>query len=135
VDGDTSSSKTFILEKEDHTLGNALRYAIMRQPETTFSGYTIPHPSEYRVYLRVQTTGADAKDTLCKGASDLREVAGLIESQFDEALDSFWEGKSGRPSLDTRGLGPLALPEEEKAISKSKHSKSSSSAAMDDEGD
>ena len=35
-------SATYVLEGEDHTLGNALRYAIMRDEAVLFCGYSVP---------------------------------------------------------------------------------------------
>jgi len=49
---------SFQIENEDHTLGNALRYIIMRNPEVEFCGYSIPHPSEAKMNIRIQTYGA-----------------------------------------------------------------------------
>ena len=37
---------TFVLHEEDHTLGNSLRYMIMKNPEVEFCGYATTHPSE-----------------------------------------------------------------------------------------
>jgi DNA-directed RNA polymerase I and III subunit RPAC2 len=53
-----SSEATFALAGEDHTLGNALRYMLNRQPAVAFAGYSVPHPSDDLVNVRVQTTGA-----------------------------------------------------------------------------
>lgn len=46
-----------VLNKEDHTLGNMIRYAVMRQPHVLFCGYQVPHPLEPKVVIRIQTTG------------------------------------------------------------------------------
>ena len=46
---------TFVLHEEDHTLGNSLRYMIMKNPEVEFCGYTTTHPSESKINLRIQT--------------------------------------------------------------------------------
>jgi DNA-directed RNA polymerase I and III subunit RPAC2 len=46
-------SKTFTLNDEDHTLSNALRYLIMKNPNVLFCGYTIPHPSEIKVNFKI----------------------------------------------------------------------------------
>ena len=54
----TGSEATFALAGEDHTLGNALRYMLNRQPAVAFAGYSVPHPSDDLVNVRVQTTGA-----------------------------------------------------------------------------
>ena len=54
----SGSEATFALAGEDHTLGNALRYMLNRQPVVAFAGYSVPHPSDDLVNVRVQTTGA-----------------------------------------------------------------------------
>jgi DNA-directed RNA polymerase subunit L len=73
--GPTSlTAATFQFEGEDHTLGNALRYIIMKKfvswqwslgllltltssPEVELCGYSIPHPAEAKMNLRIQTYG------------------------------------------------------------------------------
>ncbi|OII72148.1 uncharacterized protein cubi_01481 [Cryptosporidium ubiquitum] len=46
---------TFQIHEEDHTLGNALRHLAMLNPNTTFAGYAIPHPSISTMNLRIET--------------------------------------------------------------------------------
>jgi DNA-directed RNA polymerase I and III subunit RPAC2 len=36
----------------------------MRNPEVSFCGYSIPHPSENKLNLRIQTTGKNTNDVL-----------------------------------------------------------------------
>eukprot|EP00590_Aulacoseira_subarctica_P012492 CAMPEP_0172423848 /NCGR_PEP_ID=MMETSP1064-20121228/17777_1 /TAXON_ID=202472 /ORGANISM="Aulacoseira subarctica , Strain CCAP 1002/5" /LENGTH=164 /DNA_ID=CAMNT_0013165399 /DNA_START=79 /DNA_END=573 /DNA_ORIENTATION=+ len=48
-------SRTFAIGNEDHTLGNALRHVLMQNNEVEFAGYSVPHPSEPILQLRVQT--------------------------------------------------------------------------------
>jgi len=59
---------TFQITDEDHTLGNALRYVITKKygelkyilicsPDVEFCGYSIPHPSEPKLNMRIQTYG------------------------------------------------------------------------------
>ncbi|CAG8763248.1 10770_t:CDS:2, partial [Racocetra fulgida] len=51
------TSLTFSINGEDHTLGNALRYVItLNSPEVEYCGYSIPHPSEDKLNIRIQTT-------------------------------------------------------------------------------
>ncbi|CAG8600182.1 32667_t:CDS:2, partial [Racocetra persica] len=50
------TSLTFGISGEDHTLGNALRYVITLNPEVEYCGYSIPHPSEDKLNIRIQTT-------------------------------------------------------------------------------
>ena len=48
---------TYTFKGEDHTLGNLLRYALIKNPDVEFCGYSITHPSENEMNLRLQTTG------------------------------------------------------------------------------
>lgn len=55
--GHSSHAVSFQIEREDHTLGNSLRYFINKNPDVEFCGYTIPHPSETKMNIRIQTWG------------------------------------------------------------------------------
>lgn len=55
--GATTHAVSFQIEREDHTLGNSLRYFISKNPDVEFCGYTIPHPSETKMNIRIQTWG------------------------------------------------------------------------------
>lgn len=55
--GSTSTAASYEFLKEGHTLGNALRYIIMKNPDVEFCAYAIPHPSEDKMNLRIQTYG------------------------------------------------------------------------------
>ncbi|KXT01412.1 hypothetical protein AC578_9512 [Pseudocercospora eumusae] len=73
--GSTTTAASFAFEKEDHTLGNALRYMIMKNPDVEFCGYSIPHPSEAVMNLRIQTwDGVSVFDVLRKGLEDLADL-------------------------------------------------------------
>ncbi|KAL1178887.1 hypothetical protein V6Z11_A03G124500 [Gossypium hirsutum] len=56
-----NSAATFSLTDEDHTIANAVRFTLNQDPRVTFCGYSIPHPSEARVNIRVQTTGNEIR--------------------------------------------------------------------------
>lgn len=49
---------TFVFNKEDHTLGNMLRHAVLTLPAVLFCGYKVPHPLEPRVLVKIQTDGS-----------------------------------------------------------------------------
>ena len=59
-EADDEAARTYVFRGEDHTLGNALRHVLMRQKDVEFCGYSVPHPSEPFVHVRLQTTGAPA---------------------------------------------------------------------------
>ena len=48
---------TYNFKGEDHTLGNLLRFSLVKNPDVEFCGYSITHPSENEMNLRLQTTG------------------------------------------------------------------------------
>ena len=83
-------SKTYELHGEDHTIGNALRYVLMRDPRTAFCGYSIPHPSEAVVNLRLQTTTSETADkVLEEGLDTLKDVCRTVLEKFEEADEDF----------------------------------------------
>ena len=55
-DGETNCI-TLIISNEDHTLCNALRFMLNKNPDVQFAGYVIPHPSDPKVNFRIQTEG------------------------------------------------------------------------------
>ena len=85
--GPSPSQVTFLLEQEDHTMGNALRYSRLRDPAVTFCGYSMPHPSEQRIHIRVQTrAGGDAVAAFRGGCESLVEALDVMEAEFVAAV-------------------------------------------------
>lgn len=68
---------TFVIMGEDHTLGNLLRHTIMLNKDVEFCGYSIPHPSEDKMHIRIQsgTQGVSAISILDKALEDVAEMA------------------------------------------------------------
>ncbi|KAJ5600296.1 DNA-directed RNA polymerase I and III subunit [Penicillium hetheringtonii] len=90
--GSSKTSASFQFEGEGHTMGNALRYAIMKNPAVEFCGYTIPHPSDAKMHLRIQTTeNTTALEALEKGFSDLMDLCDVVSEKFTAARDQFNE--------------------------------------------
>ncbi|KAJ9195749.1 hypothetical protein DTO166G4_1424 [Paecilomyces variotii] len=88
--GATETAASFQFEGEDHTLGNALRYVIMKNPSVEFCGYTIPHPSEAKMNLRIQTyDSTTAVEALEKGLDDLMDLCDVVTDKFTTARDEF----------------------------------------------
>ncbi|KAL7474551.1 hypothetical protein ACHAW6_000523 [Cyclotella cf. meneghiniana] len=86
------TSRTFVLGDEDHTLGNALRHVLIRDPRVSFAGYCVPHPSEPVVHLRVQTNasaGGGARKSAGRAAeedSDEEEIVGGLAEEASAPL-------------------------------------------------
>ncbi|PVU98522.1 hypothetical protein BB559_001498 [Furculomyces boomerangus] len=82
------TSATFEIKEEDHTLGNSLRYLIMRNPQVDFCGYSIPHPSEEIMNIRIQTTEeTNSVDVLNKGLDDLISICQFAMKSFQVELE------------------------------------------------
>ncbi|KAK2188395.1 hypothetical protein NP493_133g02008 [Ridgeia piscesae] len=91
--------KTFVLHNEDHTLGNALRYMIMKNPQVDLCGYSVPHPSEKKINLRIQTRGTSATDVLKQGLSELTTVCDHILTTFETSVVYY---KEMNPSSESK---------------------------------
>ena len=86
----SEQSKTYSLLNEDHTLGNSLRHVLMQDPNTEFCGYTVPHPSEPILHLRLQTKDNTTSDkTILAGAKTLKQMCDHILTEYDKALEKF----------------------------------------------
>ncbi|KAF2861893.1 RBP11-like subunits of RNA polymerase [Piedraia hortae CBS 480.64] len=87
--GSTETAASWEFAKESHTLGNALNYVVSKNPDVQFSAYTIPHPSENVMNLRIQTygqaDGVSAASVLRKGLADLQELCDVVEDKFKAA--------------------------------------------------
>ncbi|KAG9693934.1 hypothetical protein KCU95_g5818, partial [Aureobasidium melanogenum] len=93
--GSTDTAASFEFTKEDHTLGNALRYIIMKNPDVEFCGYSIPHPSEAKMNLRIQTWDeVNVYDVLEKGLNDLMDLCDVVVDKFTVSRDAFNASKA-----------------------------------------
>ncbi|MBZ3889098.1 DNA-directed RNA polymerases I and III subunit RPAC2 [Sciurus carolinensis] len=88
---------TFVLHEEDHTLGNSLRYMIMKNPEVEFCGYTTTHPSESKINLRIQTRGAlPAVEPFQRGLNELMNVCQHVLDKFEASIKDYKDQKASR---------------------------------------
>eukprot|EP00163_Fabomonas_tropica_P007856 TRINITY_DN1749_c1_g1_i6.p1 TRINITY_DN1749_c1_g1~~TRINITY_DN1749_c1_g1_i6.p1 ORF type:complete len:115 (+),score=6.22 TRINITY_DN1749_c1_g1_i6:117-461(+) len=90
LDDDTGISGSFILGGEDHTMGNSLRYFLMKDDDVEFCGYSVPHPSQHSVTIRVQTKGkVTAVDAFRKAIHSLRDVSAHLGEIHDAAVQEY----------------------------------------------
>lgn len=83
----------FTVNKEDHTLGNALRTQLLKDPQVIFAGYKIPHPLEHKFVLRIQTTpDYSPQEAFTNAITDLISEVSLLEERFREAIKEKQEG-------------------------------------------
>ena len=93
--GDSKSKdncRTFVFKGETHTLGNALKNVILLNPQVIFCGYSMPHPAEDQMLLRIQSVeGLSAVDALRKGLTDLKAMCEITQQKFEAAVEDFKE--------------------------------------------
>ncbi|EFN77395.1 Probable DNA-directed RNA polymerases I and III subunit RPAC2 [Harpegnathos saltator] len=82
-------SKTFVFMDEGHTLGNALKYVISQYPEVIMCGYTLQHPAESKMLLRIQTKNGNAYELLKRGLEDLAKMCDHTIETFDKAYEEY----------------------------------------------
>ena len=65
TNGNDPTCVTYVINEEDDTLGNALRYVIASYKEVELCQYTRPHPTEDCIHFRIQTYGKTPGKLLC----------------------------------------------------------------------
>lgn len=86
---DQGRCSTFEFLDEDHTLGNALRHLILKNPNVKFCGYALPHPNERKINFQIQVYKGEALDALEKGLMDLIELNQVIKDKIAKAAEEF----------------------------------------------
>ncbi|KAL2886642.1 DNA-directed RNA polymerases I and III subunit RPAC2 [Ceratocystis lukuohia] len=84
--GSDDRAASFEFLDEGHTLGNALRWVIMKNPDVEFCAYAIPHPSEAKMNIRIQTYDGFAVNALRKGLNDLAEMCDVMADKFTNSV-------------------------------------------------
>ncbi|CAH8504752.1 unnamed protein product [Schistosoma rodhaini] len=80
------SRATFTFFGEDHTLGLALRYCILRDESVSFCGYCVPHPLEDMINFDIQMKKGSAIDALRNGLQCLRDCFQHMKHTFISAM-------------------------------------------------
>lgn len=86
--------------EEDHTLANSARFVLNQDPRVAFCGYSIPHPADRKVNIRVQTTGDPAKDVLKDALQDLMVMCQHVRGTFDKAVANHKSMKPAEEEMD-----------------------------------
>ncbi|KAJ7634644.1 RBP11-like subunits of RNA polymerase [Roridomyces roridus] len=83
------SAATYQIHDETHTIGNALRWMLMKNPKVEFCGYSAPHPSENVINVRIQMyDNLSSLSALITALSDLDDLAVTIEEKYVASLNS-----------------------------------------------
>ncbi|KAL9710361.1 RNA polymerase subunit AC19 [Leucoagaricus gongylophorus] len=85
------SAATYQIHDESHTMGNSLRWMLMKNPKVEFCGYSVPHPSENVINVRIQMyDNLSSLDALIDALGNLDNLCEVIEDAY---LDSLRENK------------------------------------------
>ncbi|SPO35423.1 related to Rpc19 - DNA-directed RNA polymerases I and III, 18KD subunit [Pseudozyma flocculosa] len=97
------SAATFCLKEEDHTLGNSLSARV------EFCGYSVPHPSEAKIHLRVQMyDNASAMDAVRDALDNLDRLFETIGQAYEANLEAGNYERFTEPQLDHAALEKMA---------------------------
>lgn len=83
------TSMTFAMTGEDHTLGNSLRSVLAARMDVEFVGYSIPHPTQNEMNLRLQTFDRPAVDILSEGLDDLIGVCEHLKKIWKKSVKEY----------------------------------------------
>eukprot|EP00899_Mesostigma_viride_P020079 jgi/Mesvir1/28072/Mv04665-RA.1 len=73
----------FVIQREDHTVGNLIRVQLLKDPNVLFAGYQLPHPLLYKVNVKIQTTkGSSPMEALETALTDVNEELALLKKSF-----------------------------------------------------
>jgi DNA-directed RNA polymerase I and III subunit RPAC2 len=86
-----NTSATYSFLNEDHTLGNLLRNVIIKNSHVEFCAYSVPHPSEpvMNVRLQVDKAAGDTKKVLRHGLKRISKMSDVLTEKFNIALEKF----------------------------------------------
>ena len=85
------TARTFCIGNEDHTLGNALRHVLIRNHAVQFAGYSVPHPSEPIVQIRIQTMNPNKSTEAPTATQALQTACQTLHAQCDIVLEKLEE--------------------------------------------
>lgn len=115
--GNDELSKTFIFGNEDHTLGNTLRHVLMHSPKVDFCGYSVPHPYEPKMNMRLQTRQESAVTVMVEGLNELSGACDKMNDAFEDAIKVF---KTNQPRNDDNNKNDASKSSKKKTKATSK---------------
>ena len=62
---------------------------LIKNPEVEFAGYSVPHPSEHKINLRIQTHSTPCLSVLYRALDDITDVCDHVIDQIDMAEEQF----------------------------------------------
>ena len=66
---------------------------LVKNPEVEFAGYSIPHPSENKINLRIQTYETPCLTVMYRALDDTMDVCDHVLGEIDRAEQEFNQTK------------------------------------------
>ena len=86
-DNTDAKSGSFLFEGETHTMGNALRQTIIANPKVDFCAYSVPHPAESKMRLRIQCSeNENIISAMNQGLDDFSQWCQNLKDEFERAF-------------------------------------------------
>eukprot|EP01080_Neovahlkampfia_damariscottae_P002649 gene2649-3846_t len=87
VSSKIKNASTFVISKEDHTLGNLIRMKLLDDKSVLFAGYRVPHPLTYSIEIKIQTKDhSTPRDAFENSLLGLQQDFQNLEQQFRREL-------------------------------------------------
>ena len=79
--GSEPTSAEFTLTGEDHTLGNLLRFILNADKEVVFASYSVPHPAEATVVVRVDSKNENAVLPFARSLATMKDICSALREK------------------------------------------------------
>ena len=71
----------------------------MQQPDTDFCGYSVPHPYEPKMNVRLQTKNTPTIKVLQRGFVQMEQMCDIMSNKFDAALEEYLKHNTIRKTV------------------------------------
>ena len=84
------NASTILIQNQDHTLGNVVRYQLLRDARVRFAGYKKPHPLEEKIEVKVYTDGTvKPEEAVRDSCTKLNDELDKLATEFRSELHKF----------------------------------------------
>ena len=83
------NASTILVQNHDHTLGNVVRYQLLKDHRVRFAGYKKPHPLEEKIEIKAYTDGTvkpeeAVRDSCTRLNNELEKLATEFRTQLQK---------------------------------------------------
>ena len=90
------NASSILVQNQDHTLGNVIRYQLLQDQRVRFAGYKKPHPLEEKIEIKVHTDGTVKPDEAVRDScTKLNDELEKLSTEFKTELEKFVGARDG----------------------------------------